>query len=66
MVSPNLFDPDDIVTVNRKDIVSIEPSKVSLMPEGLMNALTKDEVLDLVAYLLARGDSSQAMFKPVR
>lgn len=63
MVSPNLFDPDEIVKIDRKKIRSIEPSKVSLMPEGLLNVLEKDEILDLLAYLLSRGDPSHRMFK---
>lgn len=62
MVSPNMFDPDDLVNVNRKTIASIENSKVSMMPEGLVNALTQDEILDLVAYLLSRGDAKNPMF----
>ena len=28
------------------------------MPSGLMDYLTLDEILDLMAYLLSRGDSS--------
>jgi hypothetical protein len=44
-------------------VESIEPSKVSMMPEGLLHLLNKDEVLDLMAYLLSRGDSGHAMFK---
>ena len=27
-----------------------------MMPEGLLDTLERDEVLDLVAYLLSRGD----------
>jgi hypothetical protein len=33
-----------------------------MMPEGLLDVLDKDEVLDLMAYLLSRGDKSHAMF----
>jgi len=29
----------------------------------LLNMLTKDEVLDLVAYVLSGGDAENAMFK---
>jgi putative heme-binding domain-containing protein len=63
MISPNLFDPDDIVSVDRKEIVSMETAKVSQMPEGLINALKPDEILDLLAYLLSRGDPKNPMFK---
>ncbi|HAM73904.1 MAG TPA: heme-binding protein [Verrucomicrobiales bacterium] len=63
MISPNLFDPDDLVSVERKDILSMEPAKVSQMPEGLLNSLRQEEILDLVAYLLSRGDARHPMFK---
>ena len=62
-ISPNMFDPDELVNVNRKTIVSIEPSKVSMMPAGLVNSLTQDEILDVVAYLLSRGDAAHPMFR---
>jgi putative heme-binding domain-containing protein len=54
--------PNQQTGVDRKDIVSMEPSKVSPMPPGLLNMLTKDEVLDLVAYVLSRGDRSNPWF----
>ena len=41
----------------------MKPSPVSMMPEGLLNTLNRDEVLDLVAYLLSRGDRNNPMFK---
>lgn len=63
MVSPNMFAPDDLVSVDRKSIQFVKNSKVSLMPEGLLTPLKKDEVLDLIAYLLARGDEKHAMFR---
>jgi putative heme-binding domain-containing protein len=37
-------------------------SKVSLMPEGLLVTLTSDEILDLLAYILAGGDRQAAVF----
>jgi len=30
----------------------VMPSKASLMPTGLLNALTRDEIRDLLGYLL--------------
>jgi hypothetical protein len=41
----------------------MEPSKVSLMPPGLLNILNKDEIYDLLAYVLSGGDSKNPMFK---
>ena len=34
------------------------------MPEGLLNMLKQEEILDLVAYVLSGGDRTIAMFKP--
>ena len=55
MVSPDMFNPAETVTVDRKDVLSIEPSTMSPMPEGLLSSLTRDEVLDLLAYLASGG-----------
>ena len=44
------------IHVKRKRIQSIEPSKVSPMPEGLLNTLDEDEILDLAGFLLSGGD----------
>jgi hypothetical protein len=33
------------------------------MPTGLIDNFTQDEVLDLMGYLLSRGDRNHAMFK---
>ena len=33
------------------------------MPEGLLNTLKQEEILDLMAFLLSRGDQKAAMFK---
>ena len=37
-------------------------SPSSIMPKGLLDKLTRDEVLDLLAYVLARGDASAPVF----
>ena len=39
------------MTLHPKQIERIDRSKLSLMPEGLMNTLTRDEVRDLLGYL---------------
>jgi putative heme-binding domain-containing protein len=63
MVSTNMLDPGSLTTVDARLVDSITPSKVSMMPEGLLNVLNEDEVRDLIAYLLSRGDREHAMFK---
>jgi putative heme-binding domain-containing protein len=61
-INTNMLDPSAQVNVNRRKIEEMTPSKISMMPEGLLNTLDKEEVADLVAYLLSRGDRQAAMF----
>lgn len=62
MVIENMFAPNDFTRVTRDQIQSIAPSEVSMMPEGLLNYFAEDEILDLMAYLLSRGDRQSKMF----
>lgn len=50
-------------TVAKSRIVSRELSKISPMPEGLLNTFTKDEILDLLAFLESLGDPTHPNFK---
>lgn len=61
-VNTNMLDPDGQVNVDRHLIEEMLPSKLSMMPEGLLNTLQRDEVLDLFAYLLSRGDRNHPAF----
>ncbi len=61
-----LIDPEDstkVVDLPRSEIDEMQPSQVSLMPEKLLEPLGKDEVLDLFAYILSRGDPNDPMFQ---
>jgi putative heme-binding domain-containing protein len=46
-----------------KDIDEKRESKVSLMPEGLLTTLSKDEILDLLAYIMTGGDAENKAFR---
>jgi putative heme-binding domain-containing protein len=62
-------DPEDsskVVELRKEDVADVKPSNVSLMPEKLVNELNENEVLDLLAYLLSRGDPNHPMFKKTR
>ena len=63
MINTDMLDPNAMTNVNRNQIEETKPSPVSMMPEGLLNTLTQDEVLDLMAYLLSRGDRQSPMFR---
>ncbi len=52
-------DPNQQKSIDRKKVVSIGTSKVSPMPINLLAMMTKDEILDLLAYILNGGTSSQ-------
>ena len=62
MVCENMLDPGNMTNVSRDAIEETLVSKVSMMPNGLINTLNKDEVLDLVAYLQSGGDPDAPVF----
>ena len=64
-VNQNPFDPSQVIEIAKSDVASEELSPVSIMPAGLMNRLNEDEVLDLLAYLLANGDAEHELFTDV-
>ena len=61
-LNTDLTDPNQRVNVDRKEVKSIELSTVSPMPPMLLAMLKKDEILDLMAYVLSGGDKTNAMF----
>ena len=56
------LDPNQRKSIDRKEIVSIEPSKTSPMPTGLLDLLNEQEILDLLAYIISGGDSAHDLF----
>lgn len=62
-VNTDMLAPGDTVSIDRKDIKDISPSTVSMMPPGMLYTMTKDDVLDLLAYLLSKGNPDDPMFK---
>jgi putative heme-binding domain-containing protein len=54
----------DKVEVKKSDVQSRSPSKLSPMPEALVNILSKDDILDLLAYIESGGKPEHAAFKP--
>lgn len=51
------------IELRKSDIQSRRASKLSPMPEGLVNTLSKNEILDLIAYLQSGGKKDYAAFK---
>jgi putative heme-binding domain-containing protein len=52
--------PHDRVRIPRKDIVSIRPSPVSLMPDGFAENLTAQELTNLLAFLQSQTSRDAA------
>ena len=50
------------IALKKSDIVERQKSATSLMPKGLFDKLTLEEILDLVAFVASRGDSKAPFF----
>jgi putative heme-binding domain-containing protein len=54
----------------KAEAVELKPSEIearhksasSIMPKGLLDKLSREEILDLIAYVLARGDAKSPLF----
>ncbi len=51
------------VVLKKSQVDELVPSKVSQMPVGLINNLNADELKELMAYLMASGDSRAKVYK---
>lgn len=51
-------------TIEKSTIEARRASPVSIMPVGLLNSLDEEQILDLLAYVLALGNENDAAFKP--
>ncbi len=63
VVMSNPMSAETLEEVRKKDIASQTPSKLSPMPTGLLNNLTAEEILDLLAYIESAAKSEAANFK---
>ncbi len=63
MVSTNMLDPKKTESIPRGELDDQYPSDVSMMPSGLLNTLTAEEILDLTAFLRAGGKADHEFFR---
>ena len=56
MVATNMLDPGSFTNLKRSDIIDMKPSKASMMPSGLLDTLTEEEIFDLLVYLQSGGN----------
>ena len=61
-VMTSAFAPETLTPVNASDVKSRKPYPVSMMPVGLINALNRDELLDLIAYIQSGGNPTDKAF----
>ncbi|MCA9205393.1 MAG: c-type cytochrome, partial [Planctomycetales bacterium] len=54
-IATNLLTPTTLTMIRKQDVEEKIASKISPMPSGLLNILTKQEILDLHAFVAAGG-----------
>jgi putative heme-binding domain-containing protein len=62
ILNTDLYNPNQRTSVQRKEVKSMGPSTVSPMPPGLLNMMEKEEIMDLLAYILSGGDTNHRFF----
>jgi len=61
-LNQNPYDPRQVTVIPHADVARRTLSPVSIMPARLLNRLNGDEVLDLLAYLIAGGDTEHKCY----
>jgi putative heme-binding domain-containing protein len=63
IVAPVMLSPQATVEIAEADVKSEAPSPISPMPAGLLNAFTKEQIVELLAFLDAGGDRNAAVYR---
>ncbi len=53
---------DKATIIAKDDIDAQKKSEASLMPKGLLDKLSREEILDLIAYVMAKGDKKHKVY----
>jgi putative heme-binding domain-containing protein len=65
-VLTNMLDPSSLTGVDRNSVEDSFEAKTSMMPSGLLDTFTAEEIADLVAYLRSGGEAKHAIYtKPL-
>ncbi|HKB40562.1 MAG TPA: c-type cytochrome, partial [Gemmataceae bacterium] len=51
------------IVLKKSQIAKREKSSTSIMPKGLLDKLTREEILDLIAYVMAKGDAKHKLLQ---
>ena len=57
------FAPEKITKIKVSEVKSRKPSKISMMPPALINTMNKEELKDLMAYLVSAGNRKHRVFR---
>jgi putative heme-binding domain-containing protein len=60
------LNPDQVTQIVKKDIAKHQASPLSPMPTGLLDTLSRKEILDLLAYLEAGGLEKHPIYKAAK
>ena len=63
-IQEDMIDPGNFTKIKVAEIEAMKPSKVSMMPVGLLDTLTKNEILDLLAYMKTVGRQAAESEQP--
>ncbi|MES3018373.1 MAG: c-type cytochrome [Bacteroidota bacterium] len=63
-ISQNPFAPQTLREIFKKDVVRSRLSEVSAMYPGMINSLNKEEIKDLMAYLISGSNKDHQIYKP--
>ena len=58
----NPANPEKTTTISKTEIETRTLSEVSIMPKGVLNKLTREEIFDLLAFVIGGGDKKNALF----
>lgn len=62
-IAQNPYDFSQLTKISRSKVQSMNPSNISLMPPGTINGMNKEELLNLLAYLISGGNKNHSAFK---
>jgi hypothetical protein len=49
------------IVIKKSEILQRAKSPISIMPKGLLDKLNREEILDLIAYVSARGNKNSPL-----
>jgi putative heme-binding domain-containing protein len=62
-VAINPFDLNQVTKAPASNVAGVEFSQTSIMPPGMIGGMNRDELMDLVAYLISGGNQEHKAFK---